>query len=98
MDVHIGSKDGPPPSLADVSARFDSELQSKQEQWLDRLAADPARFAEFEQEIHDTFGKLADHAIAAILAEASQRLEMQTHKKKSWIRRLSRFVGRRNDR
>ncbi len=96
MDVHIGSKDGPPPALTDVTAQVDSQLQFKQKQWLDKLAADPARFAEVEQEIHDTFGKLADHTVAAILAEASQRPEMLTHEKKSWIRRLSRFGGRRN--
>ncbi len=96
MDVHIGSKDGPPPALTDVTAQVDSQLQLKQKQWLDKLAADPARFAEVEQEIHDTFGKLADHTVAAILAEASQRPEMLTHEKKSWIRRLCRFGGRRN--
>jgi len=63
-----------------VTAQVDSQIQAKQKQWLDRLAIDPARFAEVEQEIHDTFGKLADHTVAAILAEASQRPEMQTHK------------------
>jgi len=98
MDVRIGSKDGPPPALTDVTAQVDSQIQVKQKQWLDRLAGDPARFAEVEQEVHDTFGKLADHTVAALLAEASQRPEMQTHEKKSWIRRLSGFGSRRNGR
>ncbi len=98
MDVRIGSKDGPAASLANVSAQIDAQVEAKEQQWLEILASDPGRFAEVEQEIHLTFGTLADHTVAAILAKASQRREMQAHQKKSWLRRLSRCAGRRSGR
>ncbi len=99
MDVRIGSKDGPPASLVNLADQVNSEVRAKEPQWLETLVADPGQLAEVEQEIHLTFGKLADHAVAAVLAKASERPELQTHQKKeSWIRRRSRFGGRRSGR
>jgi len=96
MDVRVGSQDGTPASMANVADQINSEVHAKQQHWLDTLAADPGRFAEVEQEIHLTFGKLADHTVAAVLAKASERPEMQGHQKKqSWISRLGRFARRR---
>jgi hypothetical protein len=96
MDVHIGSKDGPAPSVAAVADQFDREIGSKQTQWLEMLAADPGRFAEVEQDIHLTFSKIADHTAAAILAKASKRSQMPSHQKKSWRQRLNPFARRRS--
>jgi len=98
MDVHVGSTDGPTPSLAAVADQFNREIRDKQTQWLETLAADPSRFGEVEQEIHLAFSKMADQAAAAILVKTSERPEMQSHQKKSWRQRLRLFASRRSAR
>ena len=98
MDVHIGSKDGPSPSLAKVADQFNTQIGAKEHQWLQTLTADPAQLAQVEEEVHLTFSKLADHTVAAILAKASERPEMQAHQKKLWIQRLNPFARRRDAR
>ncbi len=96
MDVHIGSKDGPIPSLTAVVDQVDREIRAKQAKWLETLAADPGRFAEVEQEIHLAFSEMADHTVASVLAKASERPEMQSHQKKVWTQRLNLFARRKD--
>lgn len=98
MDVHMGSKDGPQPSLATVAQQINAEVCSKQDEWLDILASQPQRFAQVEQEIHQTFANLADKVTAAVLTQASQRPEMQRHQKKRSMLHWFPFASRRSDR
>jgi hypothetical protein len=72
MEIHTSSKTGPlVPSLADVTARLSQQTDSTKQQWLDRLAKDPASFAQVEVEIHDHFRGLADQMTASLLATSS---------------------------
>lgn len=96
MDVHVGSKDGPIPSLEAVTDQFGQDIRTKEIGWRETLAADPSRLAQVEQEIHLTFSRMADHTVAAVLAKASEQPEMARHQKKSWLQWLSRFAGRRS--
>ncbi len=89
MDVHIQSKDGPRPDLTAVAEQVKAEIRSKQDAWLETLAAEPGRLSQVEHEIHQAFANLADHVVAAVLAEASQRPEMACQQKKQ--ARLRRF-------
>jgi hypothetical protein len=72
METHTSSKSGPlVPSLADVTARLSQQTDATKQQWLDRLAKDPASFAQVEVEIHDHFRGLADQMTASLLAEVT---------------------------
>jgi hypothetical protein len=72
MEIRTRSKTGPlAPSLADITARLGQQVDAVKQQWLDRLAKDPASFARLEVEIHDHFRGLADQMTAALLAEAT---------------------------
>jgi hypothetical protein len=72
MEIRTSSKSGPlVPSLVDVTARLSQQTDATKQQWLDRLAKDPASFAQIEVEIHDHFRGLADQMTASLLAEAT---------------------------
>lgn len=94
MDVHVGSWDGPTPSMTDVAERLQSEIAAHEPQWLEKLGQDAGHLAQVEQEIHRRFAQLADQATAAVLAKAGQQSALQQQKKRSWRQRLSRFVHR----
>jgi hypothetical protein len=70
MEIRTSSKSGPlVPSLADVTASLGQQTDATKRRWLDRLAKDPASFAQVEVEIHDHFRHLADQMTASLLAE-----------------------------
>ena len=92
MDVHLESKDGPTPSRADLTDRFEADVAALTTQWEDELAADPGQLARVEQEVHRRCATLADHTIAAVLAGLGKRAALQRHQKKHWPYRLVRFV------
>ena len=72
MEIRTSSKTGSlVPSLADVTASLSRQVDAVKQQWLDRLAKDPASFARIEVEIHDRFRRLADQMTASLLAEAT---------------------------
>ena len=72
MEIRTQSKTGPVvPSLADITAKLSHQIDAMKQQWLDRLAHDPASFARIEVEIHDHFRHLADQMTASLLAEAT---------------------------
>src|SRR4051794_39882295 len=72
MEIRTSSKTGPlVPSLADVTAKLGQQADAMKQQWLGRLAKDPASFARIEVEIHDHFRRLADQMAASLLAEAT---------------------------
>lgn len=67
----------PAPSSAAQEAAED--LRGREREWLERLAADPASFAEVEREVHDRARRHADRFVAGLLAQASERPEMARH-------------------
>jgi hypothetical protein len=73
MQVHLQSKTGPLISSGDDLLRsLRAQTEALQQQWLDRLAHDPASLAQLEVEIHDHFRGLADQMTASLLAQATR--------------------------
>jgi hypothetical protein len=72
MQVRLQSKTGPLiPSDDDLLRSLREQTKALQSQWRDRLAHDPAGFAQLEVEIHDHFRRLADQMTASLLAQAT---------------------------
>src|SRR3954452_3768694 len=72
MEIRTRSKTGPlAPSLADITARLGQQVDAVKQEWLDRLAGDPASLARLEVEIHDHFRGLADQMTASLLAHTT---------------------------
>jgi hypothetical protein len=72
MEIRSQSKTGPRvPCPPDLTASLRTQLDSLSQQWVNRLAQDPARFADVEVEIHDQFRRLADQMTASVLATAT---------------------------
>jgi hypothetical protein len=73
MEIRSQSKTGPRvPSPPDLTASLRTQLDALSQQWVHRLAQDPARFADVEVEIHDQFRRLADQMTASVLAKATE--------------------------
>jgi hypothetical protein len=69
MQVRLRSKAGPLiPSGNDLLGSLRKQTEALQTQWHDRLAHDPAGFAQLEVEIHDHFRRLADQMTASLPA------------------------------
>ena len=97
MDIRMGTKNGAQvASLPAAVEQIQSQIQSRQEQWLEQLAAEPGRLIEVEQAVHQQFSQLADQMVATLLAEASRRPALQEAQKKSWLGRLTSFAHRKN--
>jgi hypothetical protein len=96
MEIRTSSKSGPlVPSLADVTASLGQQTDATKQQWLDRLAKDPASFAQVEVEIHDHFRGLADQMTASLLAEVTSSDDRAKPEKKGGAVTTSRDVPRR---
>jgi hypothetical protein len=98
MEIRTSSKTGPlVPSLADVTARLRQQTDATKQQWLDRLAKDPASFAQVEVEIHDHFRALADQMTASLLAEVTSSGDRAKPEKKGGAAATDRDAPRRRD-
>jgi hypothetical protein len=96
MEIRTSSKTGPlVPSLADVTARLGQQTEATKQQWLDRLAKDPASFARIEIEIHDHFRGLADQMTASLLAEVTTSGDRAEPEKKGGAAATDRGARRR---
>jgi hypothetical protein len=72
MKVRLQSKTGSlVPSGDDLLSSLRAQTAALQSQWHNRLAHDPAGFAQLEVEIHDHFRRLADQMTASLLAHAT---------------------------
>jgi hypothetical protein len=72
MQVRLQSKTGPQlPSQDDLFRSFREQTEAAQQQWRERLAHDPAGFAQVEVEVHDHFRRLADLMTASLLAQTT---------------------------
>lgn len=75
---------GPAAPAPDSAAQKAAEdLCGREQEWLERLAASPASFAEVEREVHDQARQHADRFVAGLLAKASERPEMARHVEES---------------
>jgi hypothetical protein len=71
---------GPPaPSPAVVAEQTGQLLAEREREWLDRLTADPASFADVELEVHEQARRQADLYVAGLLAKASEQPETTPH-------------------
>lgn len=68
-----GPQVSPPAVVAEQTGRL---LTEREQEWLDRLVANPASFAAIEREVHDQARHQADLYVAGLLAKASERPEM----------------------
>ena len=66
----------PPAVVADQTGRL---LIEREQEWLERLATNPASFATIEREVHEQARRQADLYVAGLLAKASERPEMARH-------------------
>jgi hypothetical protein len=65
-----------PAVVAEQTGRL---LTEREQEWLDRLATNPASFAAIEREVHEQARRQADLYVAGLLAKASERPEMAHH-------------------
>lgn len=74
MNFRFGSKSGEAvPALDQSLLDIQAHLAQQQQLWADQLARDPAAFAHLEQQVHQTFQRLADRCTAGLLAHAGQQ-------------------------
>lgn len=55
------------------------DLCRGEQEWLERLAGDPASFAAVEREVHDRLRGHADRFVAGLLARVGERPETARH-------------------
>jgi hypothetical protein len=83
MRFRHDSKTGPDvPEPTEALAQIQQQLAVQQQTWSERLAQNPAAFAQLEHEIHRAFGQLADRFVASILAQAAQAAALAEQAKK----------------
>lgn len=72
MEVRVEGKSGPVVKNVDeVLRQVQQQLQEQQQQWLAQLRDQPAKFADLEVRIHQTFQSLADQVVAGVLAQVT---------------------------
>jgi predicted ArsR family transcriptional regulator len=72
MEVRVEGKCGPlVKNVDDVLQQVQQHLQAQQGQWLAQLREEPAKFADLEARIHQTFQDLADQVVAGVLAQVT---------------------------
>ena len=72
MEVRVEGKCGPlVKNVDEVLRQVQQQLQDEQEQWVAQLRDHPAKFADLEARIHQTFQGLADQVVAGVLAQVT---------------------------
>jgi predicted ArsR family transcriptional regulator len=72
MEVRVEGKCGPTVKNVDEALRqVQQQLQDQQAQWVAQLRDHPAKFADLEARIHQTFQGLADQVVAGVLAQVT---------------------------
>ncbi|MBI4318752.1 MAG: hypothetical protein HY675_09700 [Chloroflexi bacterium] len=65
-----------------VLRQMQQQLQDQQEQWVAQLRDQPAKFADLEACIHQTFQGLADQVVAGVLAQVTAATDFAQDAKK----------------
>ena len=72
MEVRVEGKCGPRvKNVDDVLRQVQQQLRDQQAEWVAQLRDFPARFADLEARIHQTFQGLADQVVAGVLAQVT---------------------------
>lgn len=72
MEVRVQGKGGPlVRNVGEVLRQVQQRLQDQQGQWVAQLRDQPAKFADLEAHIHQTFQDLADQVVAGLLAQVT---------------------------
>ena len=72
MEVRVQGKCGPVlKNVGDVLRQVQQQLQDQQGRWVAQLRDQPAKFADLEARIHQTFQDLADQVVAGVLAQVT---------------------------
>ena len=58
-------------NVEQVLRQVHQQLQEQQAQWVAQLRDQPAKFADLEMHIHQTFQHLADQVVAGVLAQVT---------------------------
>jgi len=66
-------------SPANVAGQTGRILAERENEWLERLTADPASFGAVELEVHEQTRRQADLYVAGLLAKASEQAETRPH-------------------
>jgi predicted ArsR family transcriptional regulator len=72
MEVRVEGKCGPlVKNVEEALRQVQQQLQDQQGQWVAQLRDHPAKFADLEARIHQTFQGLADQVVAGVLAQVT---------------------------
>jgi hypothetical protein len=72
MEVRVEGKCGPlVKNVDEVLRQVQQQLQEQRGEWLTQLRNHPAKFADLEARIHQTFQGLADQVVAGVLAQVT---------------------------
>ena len=69
-------------NVDEVLRQVQQQLQEQQGQWVAQLRDQPAKFADLEMQIHQTFQTLADQVVAGVLAQATATVAFAQDAKK----------------
>jgi hypothetical protein len=67
------------PSPVNVAEQTGRVLAEREQEWIERLTADPASFAAVELEVHQQTRQQADLYVAGLLAKASEQAQTRPH-------------------
>jgi predicted ArsR family transcriptional regulator len=72
MEVRVEGKRGPlVKNVDEVLRQVQQQLRDQQAAWVAQLRDHPAKFADLEARIHQTFQGLADQVVAGVLAQVT---------------------------
>jgi predicted ArsR family transcriptional regulator len=72
MEVRVEGKCGSlVKNVDEVLRQVQQQLQDQRQEWVAQLRDHPAKFADLEARIHQTFQGLADQVVAGVLAQAT---------------------------
>jgi hypothetical protein len=72
IEVRLDGESGPMVTNVDeVLRQLQQQLKEQQLKWVAELRDHPAKFADLEARIHQTFQGLADQVVAGVLAQAT---------------------------
>jgi predicted ArsR family transcriptional regulator len=72
MEVRVEGKCGPlVKNVDEVLREVQQQLRDQQAEWVAQLRDHPAKFADLEARIHQTFQGLADQVVAGVLAQVT---------------------------
>jgi predicted ArsR family transcriptional regulator len=83
MEVRVEGKCGPTVKNVDeVLRQVQQQLRDQQDQWVTQLRDNPAKFADLEASIHQTFQGLADQVVAGVIAQVTAAADFAADAKK----------------